>query len=124
MDSLRKNYFESKCEKAPWQPADPYFGYIWSALYIGYFVLLFSTRNDTEVFPYLILGLVLNLAWIPIYKYSSKLGFILIVAMIGVTFYAKSKVTNINQDNFLVAYLIWLFFALSLNGYTVLHCKY
>ena len=71
------------------------------------------------------LGLGLNILWIPVFKYSSKLALVLLLAMIGIATVAQRQ---LYRDNFYwefvnqFVYSLWLIFALTLNAYIAIHC--
>jgi hypothetical protein len=70
-------------------------------------------------------GLGLNLLWIPVFKYSNKLAFLLLLAMIGVATVAQKQLGEDDLHTEAVyqfIYIMWLIFALTLNAYIVIHC--
>jgi len=113
-----------KCAIAPWQPPNEVFVLVWTVLYTLYILSLFNSRK-TSAFAPLLLGLAINLCWVPVFMYNSKLGLFLILLMIGVAFYSIDKLKKesfILEARFIQIYLGWLIFAFSLNAYIALKC--
>ena len=70
-------------------------------------------------------GLGLNLLWIPAFAHSAQLGVIVLGAMIalGSISYAQLKDQDlVTESYFMIVYLTWLSFALSLNLYIASKC--
>lgn len=114
----------SKSVKAPWQPPDFVFVIAWTFLYTTYGLTLYWA-NQSRTRALLWWGLGLNLLWIPVYKYSTKLALVLLIAMIGVATVAQKQLGEDDLHTEAVyqfIYLMWLIFALTLNAYIVLKC--
>ena len=121
-----------KCPRVPWQPPDYVFKFVWPILYILYGITLYQHWNQTKIRNILILGLVLNFAWVPLYIVNTKLAFVLILAMIAVAgqslqlLYADDRLQSrkglLKSSILFAPYLAWIVFASSLNGYLALKC--
>jgi tryptophan-rich sensory protein len=111
-----------KCQKVPWQPPNYVFGIVWPILYAMYGILLYSAWGTTDVRNILIVGLVANLAWVPLYAANVVFALLLLSGMILIslkTIYMLKK-----RQIFLFApYLAWLCFAWTLNAYQALNCS-
>jgi translocator protein len=122
-----------KCALAPWQPPDYVFGIVWPILYILYAFVSYLHWDNTDLRNTLILGILLNFAWVPLFTVNVKLAFILLTVMIVValrTVYllyvsdVQGRRKGFNKHALLFSpYLIWLCFAWTLNLFLVYHCK-
>jgi tryptophan-rich sensory protein len=114
-----------KCAKAPWQPPNSVFPIVWSFLYTVYFVLLAKTWKSKSSRNSLLIGLALNIAWIPAFAYNAKAGLAILAIMIGVAFDTSRRLELDGYhtlNNWFQPYLIWLIFAFTLNMYIVANC--
>mgnify|MGYP001502041650 FL=1 len=118
----------SELIKAPWTPPGWVFGITWTiimscfSLYLTYIWPIIS--NKKTLMTLLIIHLILNVSWNPIFFYYHNVLFGLLVisgltALICVFFLLYWPV--IKYKSFLIfPYLIWLLLATSLNGYIFL----
>ena len=111
-----------KCGKAPWQPPAVVFQIVWPILYALYAVTLYLERDNIEARNYLLLGLALNLCWVPLFTFNVSLALILLTVMIAVA--AKCMLLMKNRVTFYLfaPYLAWICFAWTLNAYLAITC--
>jgi hypothetical protein len=96
----------------------------WSYLYATYALTLYWA-NQSRSKQLLWWGLGLNLLWIPLFSINTKLAFLLLMAMIGIATFAEQQLSADGyhlESIFQLTYILWLIFALSLNGYIALSC--
>jgi len=111
-----------KCGKAPWQPPNYVFGIVWPILYILYGIVFYREFKNAPVRNILILGLLMNIAWVPIYSLNVQIALVLLTGMIVVSVKTISLLKGIPRWLF-SPYLLWLCFAWTLNTYLALNCK-
>jgi tryptophan-rich sensory protein len=114
-----------KCAIAPWQPPKEVFVLVWTVLYTFYIFTLYRSRK-TSAFAPLLIGLAINLCWVPVFKFNSKLGLFIILLMIVVALDSIDKLKKeslILEARFIQVYLGWLVFAFTLNAYIALRCE-
>lgn len=126
-----KMWFD-KCQKAPWQPPGLVFKLVWPSLYVLYIALMILERHDSESTFYLFFGLLLNLCWVPLFTYSSRLALLLLVAMIIVGIKTMAILYKSDKENkrqgfrrrylLFSPYLTWIVFASTLNAYIAYSC--
>jgi len=112
------------CTKAPWQPPDFVFVGVWTTLYTLYAITIARAWNSPAL-QSLWWGLGLNLLWIPSFMVSPKLGVVVIGAMLTVAAISNRQLKDddlTNEANFIIVYMVWLSFALSLNLYIASKC--
>jgi tryptophan-rich sensory protein len=110
-----------KCTRPPWQPPSIVFKIVWPILYVLYALVLYLEWNHAETRNYLILGLVLNLCWVPLFMANARLALVLLVAMIAVAL--KSILLMHSPAKWIfVPYLLWISFASTLNAYIAVKC--
>ena len=110
-----------KCARPPWQPPSIVFKIVWPILYVLYALVLYLEWNHAETRNYLILGLVLNLCWVPLFTANARLALLLLVAMIAVA--VKSILLMHSPAKWIfVPYLVWISFASTLNAYIAVKC--
>ena len=113
-----------KCGKAPWQPPGFTFRIVWPILYALYAVVLYLEWNNTTTRNYLLLGLVLNLCWVPAFTVNSRLALLLLTGMIGVAIASILQMKGRRASMYAFApYLVWISFAWTLNAYLAVTCK-
>lgn len=115
-----------KCTRAPWQPPKFVFPIVWTFLYTLYIIILNKTWKSESSRGSLIIGLILNLAWIPLFYWNSKAGLAVIAVMIGVAFDTSRRLELDGYhtlNNWFYTYIAWLIFAFTLNLYIALKCK-
>jgi benzodiazapine receptor len=129
-ETAKKGFFLStmfdKCTRAPWQPPKFVFPIVWTFLYTLYIIILNKTWKSESSRGSLIIGLILNLAWIPIFYFNSKAGLAVIAVMIGVAFDTSRRLELDGYhtlNNWFYSYIAWLIFAFTLNLYIALKCE-
>jgi len=123
--------WSQKCKKVPWQPPGYVFRIVWPILYALYITLIILERNNPVSMFYLLLGLLLNLFWVPFYIYNVRLALVLLLAMIAVgvkTFFVLSLSDALNNNKIsrsllFAPYLAWICFASTLNAYLAVSCE-
>jgi len=116
---MKKGKWYDKCGKAPWQPPAPTFRIVWPILYTLYAIVLYKEWDDIESRNYLLIGLLLNLCWVPVFTYNVQLALVLLTCMIAVA----AKCIMLVENKWLFApYLGWICFAWTLNAYLALTC--
>lgn len=121
MVSKKPQWFD-KCGKAPWQPPAIVFKVVWPILYILYALTIVLERNQTESRNYLLLGLLLNLCWVPLFVYNVRLALILLSCMIVVAVKSVLLMKGRQSAYIFSPYLAWICFAWTLNAYLALTC--
>ena len=97
---------------------------VWTTLYALYAATIVRAW-ETPARQILLWGLGVNLLWIPAFIVSPKLGVITIGVMLTLASisYRQLKENDLeNESNFMILYLTWLSFALSLNLYIASKC--
>jgi len=121
-----------KCDRVPWQPPDYVFGTVWPILYTLYLLVFYLEWHDTKSRNILILGILMNFAWVPLFTVNVKLALLLLTGMIVVGIQSilmlnASDTRNGNKGIMRRAlifspYLLWICFAWTLNLYLALNC--
>ncbi len=112
-----------KCGKAPWQPPAVAFQIVWPILYALYATTIYLELDNTEVRNYLLLGLLLNLCWVPLFTFNVSLALILLTVMIAVSVKCMMLMKNRVTFYLFAPYLAWICFAWTLNAYLALTCN-
>lgn len=111
---------------APWQPPDIVFKVVWACLYTLYFVILAKTWKSPSSRTFLLLGLALNFAWVPAFLYNPRLGLGVLIACIIIALITSNRLKRDGYNdlkNWFTLYIVWLFFALSINTWIVYNLK-
>ena len=116
----KKDVFET-CVKPPWQPPAIAFQIVWPILYTLYAITLFLEWDIPVSRNYLLLGLVLNLCWVPLFAFNTRLALFLLTLMIAVAGKCVLLVRRSSMYVFL-PYLAWISFAWTLNAYIAVSC--
>jgi benzodiazapine receptor len=117
-------------QKAPWSPPNWLFGPVWTVLYfiiaiVGWRFWLGFWGSPKEklrkpVFKFYFLQLFFNAIWSPLFfgAHLVELAFIDLLLTIIFTFKTLREAEKVNPTAgyWLIPYLLWLCFALSLNG--------
>lgn len=111
-----------KCERVPWQPPDYVFGIVWPILYAIYIFIFYLEFKNIPCRNILIVGFLMNLAWVPLYVFNVQIALILLTAMIVVSIKTILMLKGFKTLLF-SPYLLWLCFAWTLNSYLALNCK-
>jgi tryptophan-rich sensory protein len=116
----RKTPFDT-CVKPPWQPPAIAFQIVWPILYTLYAITLVLEWDRPVSRNYLLLGLVLNLCWVPLFAFNARLALVLLTLMIAVAVKCVMLMRRSSMYVFL-PYLAWISFAWTLNAYIALYC--
>jgi len=119
-----------KCKRVPWQPPNAVFKYVWPILYFIYGLVMFLQRSNPSIRIILIIGLLLNLIWVPVYVWSTKTALIVLSMMIATAVYTELLLYGDDTANkrtwkhsiLFAPYIAWLLFAFSLNAYLAVNC--
>jgi len=116
-----------KCAKVPWQPPSIAFQIVWPILYTLYAILIIL-EPSTE----LIIGLIMNLCWVPLFVLNTQAALILIIGMIVVGIKTIIVLNDGDTKNgrkgfsrralIFLPYLLWICFAFTLNAYLAYKC--
>jgi len=114
------------CVRPPWQPPNYLFGIVWPILYTIYAYILFRQWGNTPIRNTLLIGLALNLSWVPTFTANPQLALGLLTAMIYVAVITQrvlytSKSAKLQWLLF-SPYTAWLLFAWTLNAYIAAYC--
>ena len=128
---MKTKWFE-KCSRVPWQPPDFVFKFVWPILYALYGYIIYKHWNQDIIRNILLIGLILNLTWVPVFITNTQFALIIIIAMIIVAIKTLELLYNndilknrkgLERSSILfIPYLSWLLFALSLNTYLAWKC--
>ena len=114
-----------KCKRVPWQPPAIVFKIVWPILYIIYGLLLVLERKNATSRNILLIGLAMNLCWVPLFIVNTQAALVLLAGMIAVG--VKTILVLADEDKGVRAllfspYLAWLCFAFTLNAYLAFTC--
>lgn len=109
------------CVRPPWQPPNYVFQYVWPVLYTLYFYTLWTQWNNTRLRDILIIGLVLNISWVPVFAKHSTLALGILTAMIWLALKTQASLKKTAWLLF-IPYTAWLLFAWTLNAYIAWNC--
>jgi len=119
-----------KCDRVPWQPPDYVFGIVWPILYALYGIIMYTQWSNKTPRKLLLIGLVLNLAWVPLFRVNVQLALTLLIVMtiiaiqtLQVLYDEKTEIVSVPTYLLFSPYVGWLLFALSLNIYLAFNCK-
>lgn len=116
----QKNPFDT-CVKPPWQPPAIAFKIVWPVLYTLYAITLGLEWDKPESRNYLLLGLALNLCWVPLFAFNPRLALLLLTVMIAVAAKCVLLMRRTSMYVF-IPYLAWISFAWTLNAYIAAYC--
>ena len=114
--------WSDKCGRAPWQPPGIVFQIVWPILYTLYAVTILLEWNQTTSRNYLLLGLALNLCWVPLFIYNARLALLLLTCMIAVAIKCILLMKGRRAAYVFAPYLAWISFAWTLNAYLAWSC--
>lgn len=116
--------------KAPWTPPNYIFKIIWGLLYYLMIISFIIVWKHNDCFPYcnalnyFLIQLFFNLIWTTLFfKYKMikvALLDILLILILTLVTYNKFIKYNLLASYLLIPYIIWLFYAFSLNLYIYL----
>ena len=119
------------CAKPPWQPPNYAFQIVWPILYAIYAYMLFVEWDSPALTP-LLIGLVMNFCWVPLFSLSTRAALVLLTGMVLVAIqtiivlWAQDKKygrTGLASHALLFSpYLLWISFAWTLNAYIAFTC--
>ena len=112
-----------KCGKAPWQPPPIVFKIVWPILYALYAASIVLEWGNSELRNYLLLGLLLNLCWVPLFVFEPQLALILLTLMIGVAIKCMMLMKGRISFYVFAPYLVWISYAWTLNAYLAVTCN-
>jgi len=119
-----------KCARVPWQPPDFVFGIVWPILYVLYAATMYTEWGNDEPYNLLLIGLALNIAWIPLFRVNIQLALTALIVMviigihtIQVLYLGKTEIARVPTYIVFSPYVVWLCFALTLNTYLAFNCK-
>ena len=115
-------WFDKYTDKPPWQPPNMVFSIVWPILYTIYAFTLYMQWSVKPVRNVLILGLALNLCWVPVFTMNAFAALALITVMIAVgiqTLLLLNKKKGYAVWLFSL-YVVWISFAWTLNAYIAL----
>ena len=110
------------CVRPPWQPPNYIFQYVWPVLYVLYLYTLLTQWNNTRLRDILIVGLVLNLSWVPIFAKNAALALGILTVMIWLAVKAQKSLTTSTAQLLFAPYTVWIIFAWTLNAYIAWNC--
>ena len=110
-----------KCVRPPWQPPNYVFKFVWPVLYTIYLYTIVTHWNKVGLRDILIIGLILNLSWVPVFSKSPTFALIILSAMIWFALKTQSMLKGGAQLLFL-PYTAWLILAWTLNAYIAWKC--
>ena len=115
----RMAWFDKYTDKPPWQPPNKVFTIVWPILYAIYAVTLYLQWKNVGVRNALLLGLVLNFCWVPVFTINAYAALAVLTAMIAVG--VQSILLLKKQRGYAVwlfsPYVLWILFAWTLNAY-------
>ena len=113
-----------KCRPVPWQPPAIAFQIVWPSLYVLYGLVLFREQSNIPVRNLLLIGLALNLSWVPIYIYNVQLALLILTGMVilGIQTVRALMKSNTISTALFAPYLGWICFAWTLNAYLAVTC--
>ena len=118
----KKTQWFDKCGKAPWQPPSIAFRIVWPILYALYATTIVLERRFAESRNYLLLGLALNLCWVPLFIFNVPLALVLLTCMIAVAVKCVLLMSGRLSAYLFSPYLAWICFAWTLNAYLAVSC--
>lgn len=110
------------CVRPPWQPPSYVFQYVWPVLYVLYLYTLLTHLNNTRLRDILIVGLVLNLSWVPIFAKNPTFALAILTAMVWLALRTSAALTTKTSWLLFAPYTVWIIFAWTLNVYIAWNC--
>jgi tryptophan-rich sensory protein len=112
-------WFDKYTNKPPWQPPNKVFTIVWPILYTIYAVTLYLQWSNRTLRNVLLLGLVLNFCWVPVFTVNASAALALLSGMVIVG--VQSLLLLKKEGGYAVwlfsPYVVWISFAWSLNAY-------
>jgi benzodiazapine receptor len=114
-------WFDKYTVKPPWQPPNKVFSIVWPILYTIYAFTLYMYWRKAPIRNVLLLGLVLNFCWVPVFTMNAFAALALITAMIVVGIQTLLLLKKEGYAAWLFSlYVLWISFAWTLNAYIAL----
>jgi len=110
------------CVRPPWQPPSYVFQYVWPVLYALYLYTLWSQWNNTRLRDILIVGLVLNLSWVPVFAKNPTFALAILTAMVWLALRTSFALKTLTSQLLFGPYTAWILFAWTLNAYIAWNC--
>ncbi len=115
--------------QAPWTPPGWVFGAAWTTIMVCfsiYLAYLFDWQNSKFLWLFYAFQVLLNVSWNYIFfnQHMTIFGLVVIVSLLIVILYyfLTFRAESLQKIRFLLLpYIIWLFIAISLNLYVVIH---
>ena len=115
--------------QAPWTPPGWVFGAAWTTIMVCfsiYLAYLFDWQNSKFLWLFYAFQVLLNVSWNYIFfnQHMTIFGLVVIVSLLIVILYyfLTFRAESLQKTRFLLLpYIIWLFIAISLNLYVVIH---
>ena len=115
----RMAWFDKYTVKPPWQPPNKVFTIVWPILYVIYTITLYTQWKKTPIRNALLLGLILNFCWVPVFTVNAVAALAVLTAMIIVGI--QSLLLLKKEGGYAVwlfsPYVLWISFAWTLNAY-------
>jgi tryptophan-rich sensory protein len=112
-------WFDKYTVKPPWQPPNKVFTIVWPILYVIYAITLYTQWKKTPIRNALLLGLILNFSWVPVFTVNAVAALAVLTAMIIVGI--QSLLLLKKEGGYAVwlfsPYVAWISFAWTLNAY-------
>lgn len=110
------------CVRPPWQPPNYVFQYVWPVLYVLYLYTLWSQWNNTQLRDILIIGLVLNIFWVPVFTKNKLFALGILSVMVWLALRTSAALTTLTSQLLFGPYTVWLLLAWTLNAYIAWNC--
>jgi tryptophan-rich sensory protein len=121
-----------KCAKVPWQPPNAVFKIVWPILYTLYVATIVLEWNNAVSRNVLLIGLAMNLLWVPLFIVNTRAALALLAGMIIVGIMCIGLLNRSDEKagrdglwrHSLIfgPYLAWICFAFTLNAYLAYNC--
>lgn len=130
--ALVKQQWFDKCASVPWQPPPIAFKIVWPILYTLYAIIIYLERRNKTSRNLLLVGLVMNLCWVPLFVVNTRFALLLLTCMIAVAVECvifinygdveKGRIGLRRHVAIFSPYLAWICFAWTLNAYLAVTC--
>lgn len=121
----KKGPWFDTCQRPPWQPPNYVFQFVWPVLYTIYGYILYSQWRNTVIRDALLIGLVLNISWVPVFIKNTQFALVILTAMVGVAAWTFNLLLHKTKVQWVLfsPYMAWLLFAWTLNAYIAVKCQ-
>jgi translocator protein len=125
MGNPQENVWYHSVNKAPWTPPGWVFGAVWFTIMLLFAVFmskaLNSTENRRQLIAVYIFHIILNISWNPLFfrHHFVALGMVILFGLMFSLFLLIRFIPSTKKrlGFYLLPYFLWLFVAMSLNGY-------